>query len=513
MLKQKTKMKNVLSLILLFVSTTIMVSCGDENVTPDNNATITGVTPSASIENLGSYGPINISIGAEDGLLGLVVSKDGTVYDAVDFTNETSFSYSFEYTALESDADKNLVFVFSVTDQDGDMEDATLVLSIGSAPEVIPNEIKSGLLTANETWTSDRIYELASKVVVPEGFTLTIEPGTIIKGQEGDGSLATALVVARGGKLIAVGTAEKPIIFTTILDNIKVGETAGSNLDETNSGNWGGIVILGKAPISAAASEIQIEGIPADDTFGLYGGDVPDDNSGDIQYISIRHGGTSITASSEINGLTLGGVGSGTNISYVEVIGNADDGIEFFGGSVNVSNALVWAQGDDAFDVDQGYSGTVDNFVFIGGADSDHGLEIDGPEGAASGKFTMTNGSLKGFNPGGEYADFRDGAQGSVTNSLFFNFSDNSDFELDNDGVATNYINGDLTFSGLEFNVSHLTSGNTTIATIMVDKSTAGDAFTKVSNDAAIVTTATKGADMTKFAWTYAEAKGALTGF
>jgi hypothetical protein len=506
-------MKNLLSIIVLLGVMMIMVSCGDDAVTPDNDATISGVSASASIDNLGSYGPITVTIGAADGLLGLVVTKDGTALDAVDYTNETSADYTFEYTAVAADENKNIVFILTVTDKDGDTESATLVLSVGSAPVAIANEIKSGLLTVNETWTADRIYELAGKVVVPDGLTLTIEPGTIIKGQEGDGSLATALVVARGGKLMAVGTAEKPIIFTTILDNIQVGESAGSNLNETNAGNWGGIVILGKAPISASAAEIQIEGIAADDTFGLYGGTVSDDNSGNIQYISIRHGGTSITANSEINGLTLGGVGSGTTISYVEVIGNADDGIEFFGGSVNVSNALVWAQGDDAFDIDQAYSGTVDNFVFVGGADSDHGLEIDGPEGAALGKFMMTNGSLKGFNPGGEYADFRDGAQGTISNTLFFNFSDNSDLELDNDGVAANYINGDLVFSGLEFDVSHLTTGNRTIDAIMVDKSTAGDAFTQVTNNAAVVTTATVGADISKFAWTYAQAKGALTGF
>ena len=106
---------------------------------------------------------------------------------------------------------------------------------------------KSGQITADETWTSNNVYILAGKVVVEDGITLTIEPGTIVKGQKGTGSLASALIVARGGKIMAEGTSESPIIFTSIDDNIQVGQKAGTNLNESNNGLWGGVLILGYA--------------------------------------------------------------------------------------------------------------------------------------------------------------------------------------------------------------------------------------------------------------------------
>ena len=137
-------------------------------------------------------------------------------------------------------------------------------------------------------------------------------------------------------------------------------------------------------------------------------------------------------------------------------------------------------QGDDAFDGDQGYSGTVNNFVSIAGSESDHALEFDGPEGATNGTYTFTNGTCRGFNvdgvDGGEYADFRSNLMANLNNVYFFNFSETSDFELDNDGVAANYLDGLITTSGLEFNVSHLTGGNLDCESIMQDNSTEGTA-------------------------------------
>src|SRR5690606_10225892 len=127
------------------------------------------------------------------------------------------------------------------------------------------------------------------KVVVGEGVTLTIEPGTIIKGAEGQETLASALVVDQGGKLMAEGTAEKPIIFTSVLDDIEQGQTQGSNLTTTSTGLWGGVIVLGKAPISVNGdlATAQIEGIPADASYGQYGGTDVADNSGVLKYISI----------------------------------------------------------------------------------------------------------------------------------------------------------------------------------------------------------------------------------
>ena len=273
---------------------------------------------------------------------------------------------------------------------------------------------KSGFITANETWTADNIYVLTGKVVVSSGVTLTINPGTIVKGAEGTGTLASALVIAQGGKINAVGTASQPIIFTSVLDNIQVGQLTGTNLDENDQGLWGGILVLGYAPISAADGDVlsQIEGIPASDTYGAFGGSNASDDSGDMAYISIRHGGALIGAGNEINGLTLGGVGSGTSISNIEVVSNLDDGIEFFGGTVNVSNVLIGHQGDDGLDIDMNYAGTVTNFVVINGINSDESLEIDGPEGTTytSGLFTLLNGTTNGN------GDFKAKAQGTINN-------------------------------------------------------------------------------------------------
>ena len=180
-------------------------------------------------------------------------------------------------------------------------------------------------ITTNTTWTADKVYVLASRVAVEAGAELTIEAGTIIKGQAGTGANATALLIARGGKLFANGTAGAPIIFTSVADEIMPGENVSPNLDPTLNGLWGGLIVLGNAPISAASDAVQIEGVPPSDANGLYGGSDAADNSGSITYVSIRHGGANIGEGNEINGLTLGGVGSGTTVSNIEVVGNQDD--------------------------------------------------------------------------------------------------------------------------------------------------------------------------------------------
>lgn len=282
---------------------------------------------------------------------------------------------------------------------------------------------KSGMITSNETWTAENVYVINQKVVVDAGVTLTIEAGTIVKGAEGTGTLASALVVAQGGKINAVGTASQPIIFTSVLDNIQPGELTGTNLDEGDKGLWGGLIVLGYAPTSAGDGDIvsQIEGIPAGESFGAFGGSDAADNSGTISYVSIRHGGALIGAGNEINGLTLGGVGTGTTINNIEIVSNLDDGIEFFGGTVNVTNLLVGFQGDDGVDIDMNYSGTVDNFIVINDAGSDEGLEIDGPEGTTytNGMFTLRNGSVYNFGGAGANGDFKSKAQGTVENVNF----------------------------------------------------------------------------------------------
>ncbi len=388
-------------------------------------------------------------------------------------------------------------------------------------------------ITSNTTWNKSKVVILTQRIAVEAGATLTIEAGTIIKGEAGSGANAAALVIAQGATINAEGTATEPIIFTSIADEISPddianGDFASPNLDANLNGLWGGVLILGNAPISVKSNADfeQIEGIPPSDPNGRYGGTDAADNSGIFKYVSIRHGGSNIGEGNEINGLTLGGVGTGTQISHVEIVANQDDGIECFGGTVDASNILVWNVGDDQFDMDQAYSGTIDNFIGIAGSETDHMMELDGPEGSRNGAYTLTNGSLKLWNDGGvdggEYADLRSNCQANLSNIYHWNGSESSDFELDNNGVAQNYLNSLINLSDLQFNVSHLTAGNLTIGEIIVEKAdtdngeTVLDVFTTKPLDASntVVSAASVGADKSAFAgWTWASEAGELTNF
>lgn len=326
-------------------------------------------------------------------------------------------------------------------------------------------ETKSGELTADETWTSNNIYFLDGKVIVTDGVTLTIEPGTIIKGNEGQEASASALIVARGGMLMAEGTADNPIIFTSILDDITYGEKVGSNLSKTDNELWGGVAILGNAKVSTESGDTEgnLEGIPVEAGYGVYGGSNDSDNSGSLKYVSIRHGGISIGEGNELNGLTLAGVGNGTTVDNVEIYATLDDGIECFGGSVNISNALVFYQGDDGIDLDQNYSGTIQNFAVIhgDGIGTDEGLEIDGPEGSTytDGMFTLKNGVCISEGSEGSAGDFKSGAQGSVENVTFTygtatikfrtKFVDPGTDCTHKSDAYNNLLSGDLSFSGI----------------------------------------------------------------
>ena len=377
---------------------------------------------------------------------------------------------------------------------------------------------KSGTITADETWTADNIYVLSGKVVVDNGATLTIMPGTIVQGAEGTGTNASGLVIAQGAKIDACGTASQPIIFTSVLDNIEIGQMQGSNLDENDQGKWGGILLLGNAPISAADGDVlsQIEGIPVTDTYGAFGGNDPADNSGTLCYISIRHGGALIGAGNEINGLTLGGVGTGTSINNIEVIGNLDDGIEFFGGTVNVTDVVVGYQGDDGIDIDMNYSGTVDNFVVITGSNSDEGLEIDGPEGSTytNGLFTLSNGII--INDGGAQGprgEFKSKAQGTIDN-----------VNMGDARIRASYQN-DCT-DPKEDAFTYLTSGNptlvfnsTTFTGVTVFTGSQDDAGVndctvfpadQTAAEGAMTSSAAAGANTSGFGWTWASMNGKL---
>ena len=404
-----------------------------------------------------------------------------------------------------------LLFLLSLLINSCLQDDAGSAPIIGGGTDEVCTINKSGFIESDELWEKECIYVLNNKVVVPSGVTLTIEAGTIIKGTSGTGSLASALIIAQGGKIIAAGSASEQIVFTSTADNITVGESYGSNLDQNNRGLWGGLIVLGYAPSSFAGDvdALQIEGIPAEDSWGLYGGNDPNDNSGILKYISIRHGGALIGEGNEINGLTLGGVGAGTEIDNIEVVGNVDDGIEFFGGTVDASNLLVWAQGDDAIDIDQAYSGTIDNVVVHLGDISDHAFEIDGPEGSLNGSFILQNASIfgNGITENGEYADYRSNAMGSTSGVFASGFPEGKDVELDNDGVATNYNSGALTFGAWDI---VLPAGVSDVTSVFVNKANSVSVSGFGSTANAVSAQGSNGADTSAFNWTFSNIKAGL---
>ena len=196
-------------------------------------------------------------------------------------------------------------------------------------------------ITTNTTWTKNNVYLLNGWVKVKEGATLTIEAGTVIRG---DKTNKGALIIEKGAKLIANGTVTEPIVFTS-------NQVVGSR----TYGDWGGIIICGKAPINVSGGSATIEG----GVGTTYGGTDAADNSGSLMYVRIEFPGIAFATNNEINGLTMGGVGSGTTIDNVQVSYSGDDSFEWFGGTVNAKHLIALRGTDDDFDTDYGYSGMV----------------------------------------------------------------------------------------------------------------------------------------------------------
>jgi hypothetical protein len=209
----------------------------------------------------------------------------------------------------------------------------------------------SGDISANRTLEASKKYVLKGFVFVTKGATLTIPAGTVVMG---DRASKGTLVITRGSKIDAQGTATKPVVFTS-------SQAVGAR----QAGDWGGIVLLGKAPINASGSEAKLEGGLVPTTGGVekdyiwYGGSDAADNSGSIVYARIEFAGIALSPDNELNSLTMGGVGSGTKLSYIQVYRAGDDAFEWFGGTVNADHLVASYTWDDDFDTDFGYSGNV----------------------------------------------------------------------------------------------------------------------------------------------------------
>jgi hypothetical protein len=213
--------------------------------------------------------------------------------------------------------------------------------------------ILSGRISSDRTLKAGTVYKLRGIVYVVDGATLTIEAGTRIEGEK---SSRGALVVTRGTKIVAEGTKEKPIVFT-------------SDAASPTAGDWGGIVMLGRATTNAAFNNVagvgEIEGgVNNGEGLGLYGGADDTDNSGVLKYVRIEYAGYAFLPDKELNSLTLGGVGNGTVIDYVQVSHALDDAFEWFGGTVNAKHLIAYKTLDDDLDTDNGFRGKV-QFVIV----------------------------------------------------------------------------------------------------------------------------------------------------
>jgi hypothetical protein len=251
----------------------------------------------------------------------------------------------------------------------------------------------TGDITSDTKWYADAKYMLSGFVYVKNNAILTIEPGTVIKGVS---TTKAALIIERGSKIMAAGTAASPIVFTS--DKPK---------GQRSYGDWGGLVLCGKAPTNKHDGGVTSDGVAEGGIGSHYGGTDANDNSGTLQYVRIEFPGVGLTATanSEINGLTLYSVGVGTVIDHVQVSYSGDDSYEWFGGNVNMKNLVAFRGWDDDWDTDNGFSGKVQFFVSlrdpaIADQSSSNGFESDNDaDGSTLSPYTsalFVNGSVFG---------------------------------------------------------------------------------------------------------------------
>jgi hypothetical protein len=317
-------------------------------------------------------------------------------------------------------------------DEDTSTDTADTGTDTGNSPVVVSSNI-----AANTTWATGTTVELAALVFVESGVTLTIEPGVTIKGDNG-----SALVISRGARIDAVGTAEAPIVFTS-------SKPEGAR----QPGDWGGVVLLGAAPINAGA-EGSVEGMEAS-ALSAFGGTDGAHDCGTISFARIEFAGFTFGTDNELNGLTLAGCGSETSVDHVQVHKGKDDGVEVFGGSPNLKHLLITQAADDSLDWDMGFTGKV-QFLAVqqnaGGGDK--GVEADNLKDAIDATPrslpTIYNATFvgSGTNPEQGGLHIRRGSGVKLANSIITGFAAGA-IDFDGAGVQGLADAGDLTCDGL----------------------------------------------------------------
>ena len=326
--------------------------------------------------------------------------------------------------------------------------------AIASVDGMTPSCEVSGRITSDLTLTAGNHYALSGAVFVggdnAESATLTVEPGVIVYGSSGN----DYLVISRGSQINANGTASNPITFTS-----RQHAQNPATLENGAAGQWGGLVILGNAPSTKCPADsvcsLQVEGVAEG---AVFGGNNTADNSGTLRYVRVMHGGYEVAPDNELNGITFGGVGSATTVEYVQVHKNADDGVEFFGGNVNVKYLVLTSIQDDSVDWDNGYKGKM-QFVLVKHAadnsDANRGIEGDGDGGDDSVNFGFSDPTIANMTIIGNDFDGEDDAEGVLlrdqTAAKLYNFvitgsagmGECLEFDHDNT-VQTNLTDSDI---------------------------------------------------------------------
>ena len=352
-----------------------IVSCGDDDDDPTPDPTIT-VGPTAVSAAPGSTVDFTLAVNA---VVTSVTANDGS--GAVPVTTAT-YSYTVDAGAT---AGSTITITFTATDNLNNTSTATAIITVGvSEVDVTDPNVTDATFGANTIYNLDASVEYLfdGLVYVEEGSVLNIPAGTVIKFKKEPTSTdaTSSLIITRGAQIFANGTSADPIIMTAEDDDLAGLLGPGENQQ------WAGLILLGKAPaFKDGATEIQIEGIDSGEPRGLYGGTDPLDDSGELKYVSIRYTGFALNgvAGDEIQGLTLGGVGSGTVIDYIDIYSSADDGVEIFGGTVDIRHISVAFSTDDDFDFDLGWRGTGQFLFALMGDETigfDHSGEWDGAD-------------------------------------------------------------------------------------------------------------------------------------
>lgn len=327
-------------------------------------------------------------------------------------------------------AASSLLFLSCTQYDDGNVE-----IIINGNNNSAEKEILSGEINQNKTLDNNITYELQGGVFVNDGATLTIPAGTRIEAGSNNGVFAF-LAIRQGGKIDAQGTASNPIVFT-------------SNSNTPNPGDWGGLILAGKAPINRVSTP---GGTATAEVANItYGGDDPTDNSGIVRYVRLEYTGGRINESSEYNGLSLYGVGSGTILEYIQTYQGNDDGFEFFGGTVNLKYAISTGAQDDSFDWTDGWVGNGQFWIAQQGTiEGDKGLEadnLDGTNDAVPFSYpTISNITLVGADDGdGENKgiEFRAGTKVAAYNMIIQGFSSKG-IEVDDDQTLINLNNDEV---------------------------------------------------------------------